>query len=180
MATTRNIGQILIEKACELDSQYTPDRFNDAGEALDILLSHMGEATSSITSTIKFVSTNSTLTFTNINSILLDTFQVVLMRLTGSSTPEIAMTTFNMQWGTWDEETRLIALSDLFDSLRGSVAIPTVTIDIIDTYQIQYSTISNQTHLLYTYYDTAAKTNPIIDFCANATADNTLTLTIVW
>lgn len=42
MATTKNIGQILIDKAKELDPTYKPDKFNDMGEAAQIILDNMG------------------------------------------------------------------------------------------------------------------------------------------
>ena len=43
MATTKNIGQILIDKAKELDPTYKPDKFNDMGEAAQIILDNMGK-----------------------------------------------------------------------------------------------------------------------------------------
>ena len=42
MATTKNIGQILVDKAKELDPTYKPDKFNDMGEAAQIILGNMG------------------------------------------------------------------------------------------------------------------------------------------
>lgn len=42
MATTKNIGQILVDKAKELDPTYKPDKFNDMGEAAQIILDNMG------------------------------------------------------------------------------------------------------------------------------------------
>ena len=42
MATTKNIGQILVDKAKELDQTYKPDKFNDMGEAAQIILDNMG------------------------------------------------------------------------------------------------------------------------------------------
>lgn len=42
MATTKNIGQILIDKAKELDPTYKPDKFNDMSEAAQIILDNMG------------------------------------------------------------------------------------------------------------------------------------------
>lgn len=42
MATTKNIGQILVEKAKDLDPTYKPDKFNDMGEATQIILDNMG------------------------------------------------------------------------------------------------------------------------------------------
>ena len=42
MATTKNIGQILVDKAKELDPTYQPDKFNDMGEAAQIILDNMG------------------------------------------------------------------------------------------------------------------------------------------
>lgn len=44
MATTKNIGQILIDKAKELDPTYKPDKFNDMGEAAQIILDNMGRS----------------------------------------------------------------------------------------------------------------------------------------
>jgi hypothetical protein len=41
MATTRNLGQILIDKAQEIDPSFKPDKFNDAGDALDIVLKNV-------------------------------------------------------------------------------------------------------------------------------------------
>ena len=41
MATTRNMGQILIDKAQEIDPSFKPDKFNDAGDALDIVLKNV-------------------------------------------------------------------------------------------------------------------------------------------
>ena len=43
MATTKNIGQILVDKAKELDPTYKPDKFNDMGEAAQIILDNMGK-----------------------------------------------------------------------------------------------------------------------------------------
>ena len=42
MATTKNIGQILVDKAKDLDPTYKPDKFNDMGEAAQIILDNMG------------------------------------------------------------------------------------------------------------------------------------------
>lgn len=42
MATTKNIGQILVDKAKKLDPTYKPDKFNDMGEAAQIILDNMG------------------------------------------------------------------------------------------------------------------------------------------
>lgn len=42
MATTKNIGQILVDKAKDLDPTYKPDKFNDMGEAAEIILDNMG------------------------------------------------------------------------------------------------------------------------------------------
>ena len=42
MATTKNIGQILVDKAKNLDPTYKPDKFNDMGEAAQIILDNMG------------------------------------------------------------------------------------------------------------------------------------------
>lgn len=42
MAITKNIGQILVDKAKELDPTYKPDKFNDMGEAAQIILDNMG------------------------------------------------------------------------------------------------------------------------------------------
>ena len=42
MATTKNIGQILVDKAKELDPTYKPDKFNDMGEAAQIILDNIG------------------------------------------------------------------------------------------------------------------------------------------
>lgn len=42
MATTKNIGQILVDKAKDLDPTYKPDKFNDMGEATQIILDNMG------------------------------------------------------------------------------------------------------------------------------------------
>ena len=42
MATTKNIGQILVDKAKELDPTYNLDKFNDMGEAAQIILGNMG------------------------------------------------------------------------------------------------------------------------------------------
>ena len=42
MATTKNIGQILVDKAKEFDPTYKPDKFNDMGEAAQIILDNMG------------------------------------------------------------------------------------------------------------------------------------------
>ena len=44
MATTKNIGQILVDKAKELDPTYKPDKFNDMGEAAQIILDNMGRS----------------------------------------------------------------------------------------------------------------------------------------
>lgn len=44
MATQRNIGQILIDKAKSLDPSYQPDKFNDLGEAVDIILNKLTAA----------------------------------------------------------------------------------------------------------------------------------------
>lgn len=42
MATTKNIGQILVDKAKDLDPTYKPDKFDDMGEAAQIILDNMG------------------------------------------------------------------------------------------------------------------------------------------
>ena len=42
MATTKNIGQILVDKAKDLDPTYKPDKFNDMGEAAQIILNNIG------------------------------------------------------------------------------------------------------------------------------------------
>lgn len=39
--THNNIGELLVTKAKELDPTYEPDNFNDAGEALSIILEHI-------------------------------------------------------------------------------------------------------------------------------------------
>ena len=44
MATTKNIGQILVDKAKELDPTYKPDKFNDMSEAAQIILDNMGRS----------------------------------------------------------------------------------------------------------------------------------------
>lgn len=37
MATRKNVGQILIDAAMDIDPDYSPDKFNDLGEAVQIL-----------------------------------------------------------------------------------------------------------------------------------------------
>lgn len=49
MATTRNMGQMLVEKAQEFDPTFIPDKFNDAGDALDIVLKNIGKGGSAPT-----------------------------------------------------------------------------------------------------------------------------------
>ena len=49
MATTRNMGQMLVEKAQEFDPTFTPDKFNDAGDALDIVLKNISKGGSTPT-----------------------------------------------------------------------------------------------------------------------------------
>lgn len=49
MATRKNIGQLLVEKAMELDPTFVVDKFNDMGDALAIVLAHMGEGGKSYT-----------------------------------------------------------------------------------------------------------------------------------
>lgn len=101
MATTRNIGQILVEKACELDSQYTPDRFNDAGEALDIILSHFNEGSSTVaTATLTLHTSTAILTLRNLSAATLESFYTTLMRETSTSTPTEAIAAFNTNWAS--------------------------------------------------------------------------------
>lgn len=42
--THNNLGELLVTKAKELDPTYEPDNFNDAGEALSIILEHISAA----------------------------------------------------------------------------------------------------------------------------------------
>lgn len=49
MATTQNIGQLIVNRAKQLDPTYThDDGFNDLGEALHIVLNHIDTVTAGI------------------------------------------------------------------------------------------------------------------------------------
>ena len=57
MATTKNIGQILVDKAKELDPTYKPDKLNDMGEAAQIILDNIGTGGGSIDPNMRVIHT---------------------------------------------------------------------------------------------------------------------------
>lgn len=178
MATTRNIGRILVEKACELEPQYTPDHFNDVGEALDIVLSHMGEATSVDTKCFTIITTNATLSFNAVSASRLEQLTSYLLDETDATSLEEALNTFNISWATRTEEERLSYLSYFALLFKGFTACPTITVGSNTNQLIQIVATDNGWHILYNYYDFTAQTSPIVDFTAEAIKDTTVSIDI--